>query len=109
MISEAMSVFIGGIICFVFGLCLFFFPRKFQEQAIRDWKRFPWRHLTLFANRVDKPGYLNEVRIGGALAIVMGIVVIMTLLFGHISATVELFTANSSSAATQNVRQIHKP
>jgi len=49
------------------------------------------------------------MKIGGALAIVMGIVVIMTLLFGHSPATVELFTANSSSKATQNVRQIRKP
>lgn len=102
MISEALQMFISGIVLFVFGLCLLFFPNKFQEQAIRDYQRFPWRHLALFGNRVDKPGYLIEIRIGGIVALSMGIIVLAIILFSHSPATEELL---SSNVPQQNVYQ----
>lgn len=92
--------YIFSIASIVVGLAAIFFPRRFQEQAIRDYKSFTWRHLTSFANRVDKPGYLIEVKICGIVAIFIGGVALLSLIFGH--------TGNTGNSSVSNVQKTGK-
>jgi hypothetical protein len=64
---------IGGLVMLVIGVKGLLFPRRFQDAAIRDTQgRKFWWPWSVFARRFESPSYLWELRIGGAVAVLMG-------------------------------------